>query len=370
MIRSLEGLRGIAALIVALYHLGIGAEHFALIRNGYLLVDLFFVLSGFIMCAAYGSRLATAEDLRVFLIRRFGRLFPLLVFSTLAFVVATNAIVLAKRVLLEHGYASLLSNPEALEWAIPSIAEVASTLTLTHSLGVFDRLILNTPSWSISVEFYAYVLFAALCLGLTGRTRLIVFGSAAVLGLVVTVWASLTVHDCVQQKGCMSLTYDFGFARAVYSFFLGALTWHASRRWKGGSAVMQAFALGMLALVFTLADAQPILAFVLPVVFALLVFSVCADAGPLSQLLKPRAFQLLGLWSYSIYLMHMPLLLFFENIARRVEGAAAGTALMIAFVAALLAVSAWTYRYVEDPLRAWFNRLAVRTPVPAGRANS
>lgn len=365
MIRSLEGLRGIAALIVALYHLGIGAQHIALIRNGYLFVDLFFVLSGFIMCAAYANRLACADDLRMFLIRRIGRLFPLLIFSTLAFILAANLIVLAKRILLEQGHAQFLTNPQDLQWLIPTAAEILATVTLTHSLNLFDDLILNTPSWSISVEFYAYVLFAALCLALTGRSRLAAFAIVGVLGAVITVWASTTVHDCLVQRGCMSVTYDFGFPRAVFSFFLGALTYYLSRKTPALHGTLQLVAVVLLAVVFAVVDAAPGIAFVLPFVFALLILSVCADQGPLAAVLRPQPFQLLGLWSYSIYLMHMPLLLFFENIARRFESPTGKLLVLVAFVASLLAISAWTYRYIEDPLRAWFNKLATRRPVAA-----
>ncbi|HVL75323.1 MAG TPA: acyltransferase [Noviherbaspirillum sp.] len=369
MIRSLEGMRGIAALIVALYHLGIGAQHVAVIRNGYLFVDLFFVLSGFIMCAAYGRRLTGGEDLRVFLIRRIGRLFPLLVFSTLAFILAANAVVFAKRLLLERGYGAMLHNPDGLQWVIPTASEILATVTLTHSMGVFDDLILNTPSWSISVEFWAYVLFALLCLGLTGRNRLMMFGAVSVVAAVITVWASVTVHQCLVQRGCLSLTYDFGFPRAVFSFFLGALAFYASRHVRGMHGMLQAASLVLLAVVFLVVDHAPGIAFILPLVFALLILSVCSDEGPMSSLLRPRFFQLLGLWSYSIYLMHMPLLLFFENLSRRFDGLFGGIAVMASFVAVLLAVSAWTYRYVEDPMRAWFNRMAVRREVPAGSTN-
>src|SRR3954471_3680449 len=100
MIKSLEGGRGIAAVIAALYHLHIGAHGISAIRNGYLFVDLFFVLSGFVIFAAYGSRMRNAQDLRSFLIRRIGRLLPLLLFSALAFVLTVNAIALAKTLAL------------------------------------------------------------------------------------------------------------------------------------------------------------------------------------------------------------------------------------------------------------------------------
>lgn len=362
-------MRGIAALIVALYHLGIGVEYVSPIRNGYLFVDLFFVLSGFIMCAAYGSRLRSGEDVRVFMIRRIGRLVPLLIFSTLAFVLAANLIVLLKRMATEFGYASLLRNPNALEWLIPNAAEIISTVTLTFSMGVFDDLILNTPSWSISVEFYAYVLFALLCLWLTGSRRLLAFSTAGVIGLVVTVWASVSVHDCLRLEGCMSLTYDFGFARAVYSFFLGTLAYYASRKMRTGYVSMQLAALAMLTLVFGIVDSSPGIAFILPLVFALLVLSVCTDAGPIARFLKPRPFQLLGLWSYSIYLMHMPLLLFFESLSTRLNGSGASAITLVTYVTMLLVISAWTYRHIEDPLRGWFNKLASRQIPRASRAH-
>src|SRR5690606_12213633 len=106
------------------------------------------------------------------------------------------------------------------------------------------------------------------------------------------------------------------------------------------------------------ADTYRGLAFVLPFVYALLILSVGTDSGPLAHMLKPRGLQRLGLWSYSIYLMHMPLLLFFGNIAGRADGVLQSVLVVLAFVAVLLAVSALTYRYVEDPMRAWFNRLA------------
>src|SRR5690606_296841 len=140
---ALEGGRGAAALIVALYHLGIGTEQFGFIRNGYVFVDLFFVLSGFVIAAAYLNRLDSGIQLRSFFVRRFGRLFPLLMFSTIVFVLIENGIVLAKRIAANNGYADALHNPDALAFSFPTISEALATLTMTHSLGLFDELILN-----------------------------------------------------------------------------------------------------------------------------------------------------------------------------------------------------------------------------------
>jgi peptidoglycan/LPS O-acetylase OafA/YrhL len=361
MIKALEGGRGIAALVVALYHLKIGTEYFGFIRHGYIFVDLFLVLSGFVIYAAYTSRMASSEDFRSFFIRRIGRLFPLLVFSTLAFVLAANAIVLAKQIAFALGYTDVLTSPEARDYLIPSATEIISTLTLTQGMGVFDRLILNTPSWSISTEFYTYLLFAAVCFLLRGSNRLAAFGVLSITGFAISIWASTQIHDCLQHGGCLSLTYDYGFPRTVAAFFLGALAYHASQVTRFNFKVLQLPGMLVLAVLFSLADIFPVIAFAFPLVFALLILSTRSDQGLIAGILNLKPFQILGQRSYSIYLMHMPLLLFFENIARRVDGPLLNIIVVLLYVTILILVSGWTYKYIENPFRARFNQYASRS---------
>lgn len=370
MIQSLEGLRGVAALIVALYHLKIGTEYVSVLKNGYLFVDLFFVLSGFVICAAYFTRMNTLQDFKPFVIRRFGRLFPLLVFSTVLFVLLANLIVLAKKVAVAYGYGGFLNNPDALNYLVPSGTEILSTFTLTHSLGVFDDLILNTPGWSISTEFYTYLLFAAVCLLFPERKRLPVFGVLAAVGMAITVWSSVNVHACLEKGGCMGVTYDYGFLRCVYSFFLGALLYHVSRAVALPHGALQAAGLVVLGLCFSLLASFPGVAFIFPFAFALLILSLAKDQGALANFLKMRPFQILGQRSYSIYMLHMPLVLIFENIAKRVNGIAAGALVLIAYVGVLLLISGWSYRFIEDPFRERFNRLAGRKKIRSSAALS
>ena len=370
MIKSIEGVRGAAALLVALYHLKIGSEYFSFIRNGYLFVDLFFVLSGFVICAAYGDTLRTAADLRQFLLRRIGRLFPLLVFSTVVFVLGTNAIVLAKKLAISSGYAGLLNNPGTLEYLVPTAGEILATLTFTHALGMFDDLILNTPSWSISVEFYTYLLFAVACLLLTGASRIVLLALLSVAGLIVSVWASVNIHHCIAEKGCLSLTYDFGLARSIHAFCLGALAFYSSRILRLNIPAVQITVAFTLFMLLTLVDYVSVAAFAFPVVFAVLVLSLAKDSGPLADALKPSLFQVLGQRSYSIYLMHMPLLLIFENLTKRASGIVANVVILVAYVVVLYVISGWTYRFVETPLRDRFNRLAYRRPVAASGTGS
>jgi peptidoglycan/LPS O-acetylase OafA/YrhL len=366
MILSLEGLRGIAALLVALYHLEIGRDYFSVIRNGYLFVDLFFVLSGFVISATYSSRLTKISDFRPFLIRRIGRLLPLLIFSTITFLLIANLIVLAKKLALAHGYGAFLHNPGALQYLVPSVKEILSTLTFTQSLGLFDHLILNTPTWSISTEFYTYFLFAALCLFVPRRAAIVAFALLCVGGLLASTWASATLHNCGVEGGCLGLTYDFGIVRCLYSFFLGTLVYHSSRRFRINPLTLQVIGLFGLFLVFNTIDYVPLAAFAFPPAFALLVLSICKDSGPLAAMLQIRPFQALGQRSYSIYLMHMPLLLIFQNVANRAHGLLATSAVVVVYVAVLVTIAGWTYRFIENPMRAVFNRHAARrSTVPA-----
>lgn len=374
MIKSLEGGRGLAALIVALYHLKIGTADWSVLRNGYLFVDLFFVLSGFVICAAYAQRMATGDDFRAFVIRRTGRLLPLLLFSTLFFIVVQNGIVLAKRVAAAAGYGAALASPGALDFVMPDPLQLLAVATFTHGMGLFDDLILNTPSWSISTEFFTYLLFAVVCLLVSARARLVIFALLSLSGLAISTWASITIHQCLVEGGCLSLTYDFGFPRSVFSFFLGALCWHYCRTGTANTALSTRLPEPVLTLVGTvllivllaLVDRQPAWAFAFPFVFALLISGVCTDRGWLATALKTRPLQILGERSYSIYLLHMPLVMVFENFARRVESPALRLVVLLGFVATLLVLSGWTYRFVEQPFRALFNRLASRAAMPPG----
>ncbi len=371
MIRSLEGLRGIAALNVALYHfqLGTGYVGMPLIRHGYLFVDLFFVLSGFVMCAAYAGKLHTADDLWPFLIRRLGRLLPLLLFSTLAFLLLADGIIFAKKIAVAQGFGAWLNNPGALQYVVPTGRELLATLTMTHSLGVFDYLILNTPSWSISTEFYTYVVFAGVCLLFAGRTRLIAFAALSIAALWITVWASVSIQDCIGQKnGCLGLTYDFGLIRCIASFFLGGLVHYASRRFHFRACKLQVAAVVVICMIFALLDTVPAAAFAVPFAFALLVFAISSDTGPVASALKPELIQRLGQRSYSIYLMHMPLLLLFENINKRATGPASLLLILAAYLAVLYSVSGWTYKWIENPFRIWFYQVADGSSKPAGPA--
>lgn len=356
VIHSFEGARGTAALLVALFHLGLGDPPVLHIRAGYLFVDLFFVLSGFLICMSYAGKLGVRpRALPNFLVRRIGRLLPLLLFATLAYVLMLNAGVFAHR-LLDHG-----TGPPRF-YIRPQALELLATLTMTHSLGLFDHVILNYASWSISTEFYAYLAFAALCLLLRGGARPVGFAGMALLAYAVSIWASVRTHGCLKWGGCMDLTFDYGYWRCLAGFFLGATLSQLRIRAPTGSGLALGQALSLLALLamFLLAQRRPAVALAAPLLFGLLLLSIRADTGPLARLLGTAPLQMLGRYSYSIYLMH-PVILLAWNMGRGHVAGALGRVLFIAgYVAIVLVVSGWTFRLVEDPMRRRFNRFAAR----------
>src|SRR5258708_32734760 len=138
--QALDGWRGIAALWVALYHSPFYGHLYGvpLVRNAYLFVDLFFVLSGFVISHAYADRLGDGKAVLVFLIRRFGRLWPLHAAVLSAFV----GIELLKYFGSRHGLA-LHHEPFT---GSHGVVAIAANLALVHSLGIYAHLTWKSAS--------------------------------------------------------------------------------------------------------------------------------------------------------------------------------------------------------------------------------
>lgn len=208
---SLDMLRGITAITVALFHAGwvhVGTQ-FDLVKNAVLMVDLFFVLSGFVISYNYEHKLRTRPDAAVFMKRRFWRVWPLHAVMLVVFIGIEML-----RFAYERSQGIVL---EPAAFSNHYFERIFAHIFLIQSLGPFpDHAEINAVSWWISVEFYTYLLFALLCL--TGRLRAALL-LAAGLG---SVWIIFTFHG--------KLTGDartFGLYRSVYSFAIGFFVYRA-----------------------------------------------------------------------------------------------------------------------------------------------
>jgi len=218
-------------------------------------------------------------------------------------------------------------------------------------------LTFNVPSWSISVEFYTYLAFAACAFALRGRKR-----SWPVFGLV-----SLASLVCLWRVGSLSSHYDWGILRCLYGFFLGALShqWWLAKREEGESGpkatALEILALAAIGAGLALGTKGALSAFGAPPLFAFAIIVFAREGGSLSRLLSVRGAVYLGKISYSIYMCHFAIvsavLAGLRLAGRPFEGRFAlldpvvGDCLVLLTLATTLIASHVLYVYFEDPAR-------------------
>lgn len=366
---ALDGWRGLCALWIVLYHFRAVSHVYdwPWVRTGDIAVDFFFVLSGFVIAHAYGNRLDGARERLQFLVRRFGRLYPLHI-ATLAIVFGLEL----ARYLVGLQTGNPVGRPTFTEDTSP--LALGLNVLLLHAWGFLKNFSWNVPSWSISVEWALCLLTALLSVLRRPLMVAIVFATG---GFLTIAWmSSLPIFPF---EGHSAL------ARGVYGFFLGVIVYHLHRRF-GGAALMRTgwlewLAPVLLALTVVFKHEQ---VFVLPpLLFAALVFIFASQSGPVSRLLTWRPFTLVGEISYSIYLVHYVIVLvvfggavvlgsrlgFDPIVERGVHKASlinmpnlwAGDLASLVFLALTIAVSWCTYSLIEKPGRDWFNGLAKKT---------
>jgi len=293
--RVLDSWRGIAALLVALFHLNLYSAIYSLefVRNAWLFVDFFFVLSGFVITHNYANRLANLEDLSTFAFKRFCRLWPLHAVVLLAFVLVESA----KAFAAARG-ASFYNPP----FTGPNSANtVMMNLGFAQSFGLSQQLTWNPPSWSICAEFWTYLIFAFAMLIASTWLRRIRFASGALVAVLLI--GSVAILVAFSRDG-MDATYDLGLVRCVYGFLVGHLTyrlWRAAPRAGVVAGSLEVAALvGMVIYVSLVGHSG--YSFVAPLVFAAVVFVFAFEAGLVSRLMSNPLNEWLGRISYSIYM--------------------------------------------------------------------
>ena len=303
-IGALAGARGIPPLMIILYHFSEGHHYTGLLwfdriaARGYLWVEFFFALSGFILTYAYGHRLKGLLQWRGyadFLRARLIRLYPLHLFLLLLLL----AIVLGLRALAAAGgYVSIYDLPWAQD---VSPKGFALSIFLVHAWNTMDRLTWNGLSWFVSVEFALCLLFPVLLYLSNGRLwRGAALVAAGIAGLMAMLAAS--PHG-------LDITFHNGVLRGLCDFIVGvgmAVLFHRVKDQRIPAWIHSAVQV-LLLLLLTYAvtstgwsHTRNDIYTVLPLMA--LVFALAFDKGILAQALKTRVPQLLGEWSYAIYL--------------------------------------------------------------------
>jgi peptidoglycan/LPS O-acetylase OafA/YrhL len=354
----LDAWRGIAACLVALLHatswhgFNTHLDHVALIQNSWLMVDFFFVLSGFVISHAAFGNITNGRTATAFIVRRFGRLWPL------------HAVVLAIFVGLA------VAKSIASHGAVPAFAPYHSRLSVFYNLLMIQTIDVsaiyawNSASWTIGVEFYTYFVFVGLCLLVTRKRFSTIAPSLVLIGLALI---------ALIAGGTMEST---SMARCIYGFFAGHLTYLFWCRRKNRSPAAEWLALALAAAIVSFSAIRP-LQFFTPLVFAFVVWVFAAETGLLSRFAKTIPMQNLGTWSYSIYMTHMLGIHGLISLrawldARHMVWDANGTgdAIVLVYMAAIILLSGVTYRYIENPARNYFNRQAGQSDVHVSRSSA
>jgi peptidoglycan/LPS O-acetylase OafA/YrhL len=377
---ALDGWRGICACCVVLFHFhGYSPIYTSpVVRNSYLFVDFFFVLSGFVIAWNYAARLDSWHGFKRFLILRLGRVYPLHIFMLFCFLAFET-------IKLVNGLGRT-SPPPTFTGGNQPIA-VVTNLFLVQSLNLHDSLTWNGPAWSISTEFWTYVVFALISVWLGMRNWVLV--AAAVTAPILLYQVSKTGMD---------ITYDYGLIRCLFGFALGIACCRIYRHRspetsRAGVGVMTVLECLIVAAVVLFVSAAGTSAWSLlaPFVFALAVLVFAAEQGLLSRLFGLPLLKWLGKLSYSIYLTHYLIVFLFPIAVKHIfrvdlwtpfalpsgqyvqlfgRNNVEGTLFFLLVLALTLAFSAFTYRWIETPGREWSRRWAGRAnPPPAAEAS-
>ncbi|MBB6273886.1 peptidoglycan/LPS O-acetylase OafA/YrhL [Pedobacter cryoconitis] len=363
---SLTALRGIAALLVAVFHFEMAAARFVpasqsmFFEKCYLMVDLFFIMSGFIMIHVYSGHFKEkirAGSLKNFFVARFARIYPLHLFSLLLLVVIVRWIT---------------------DWGNPPIileqpADILPNVFLLHSFGVTKIYSWNIPSWSISAEWAAYLLFPLIALGIHKKKTASVI---VLLVLVVVAYYSIMhllprknpINPAIPVPHNLNTTFDYGYIRGIAGFTAGILVYlvyelQGIRRAFASDTISFFIIVAItLSLHFALNDGITVF------LFAMLVLSFTANNGRIAKFCNLKILQFLGNISYSVYLMQIFLQEPFSHgiylpgtigIGRGKQNIdfSSGVLYCITYLILLILISYITYQWIERPSRRFINRI-------------
>ena len=347
---GLTGLRAIAALWVVGFHYSFGAfaslypqGSLHVIRLGYLGVDLFFTLSGFVIWHVHAADFhqPTMTVFRRFMGLRLARLYPVYLFTLLLFVL----IVVLGPLLGDPSF-----NPKNYE-----PGQFLVDLLMLQSWGLTSHLNWNYPAWSVSAEMFCYILFPFLAFGLRRLNNILVISGAVVLPLALAAcyWTifghtmNVTLGGPVLVRAAVEFTEGCLLRRIVDVVPVRRIHWTVP------ILAMIAATEAMFVVQSRIADFMPVL------IFPFVILAASTRANSIGRLASSKPFVLVGAASYSLYLMQAPV----EKGARFLLAYVAhGTALectaaVFGYIAILGISTALVHRYVENPSRRSLRKL-------------
>ncbi len=362
-IGALTSLRGIAAILVVVLHFSystlpavgeILSQHTRFFRNSYLFVDLFFILSGFIMAHVYldsFGRGVSKANYWTYLRARFARIYPLHLF-TLSTLVGLELLKLSlpnfQAFTGKFNLMALVANVsmlQAFDFRCPPLFSCWSTW--------------NEPAWSISVEFLIYGVFPFLLFALVKtkpKTDWMIYLITLVALLVYIKFTRGTLESTIGIPSIIRCGLECVMGIITYK----AYQWGRHQRTLNFKLLQLGSTLLVIVLMHQWNRSRVILDWVTLPAFSLLIFSLSsATNGTIFKILNSRPLLYLGTISYSIYMVHWCLIQFLQTFWLFQFQVPFGTgfdqnACLLAlglFIPISLITAAFTYHFVEVPTR-------------------
>lgn len=354
-IETLTPLRGIAAIWVVLYHYDqlttfTGLDHLVsqnstmLLAKGYLFVDFFFLLSGFILAHVYGTRFLHGINIKAswdYLWARFSRLYPLHIFCLLTHVMVACLLIL--------GFPNVWDKFSHMY----ALKGIPVHMFLAQAWGSQYWLTWNVPSWSISAEWAIYMVSPLLFWFLFQKKGLWQWIMALVSFSILMAIVQFNV------KHSLDTTFDWGIFRCFAEFTLGILVYNLYqkgflKRWLSKDVFFSVMTLVTLfGLHIKINDV-----WIIPC-FVLVILTVAHNHGRVRKIMGWPPAQYLGKISYSIYMMQgLWLSLYWMGLDTWLTdrpGIVPDTWSLVSLVVSLLFVNivsaAWSYHNIEIPMQ-------------------
>ncbi|MES3108457.1 acyltransferase family protein [Sphingomonas aurantiaca] len=337
-LRALTGVRGFAAWFVVFYHIrlsiaGLSTSLRDVFAKGYLAVDFFFLLSGFVIWLTWNDRLRTGGIAGVprFLQKRLARIWPLHL-VTLAGAVALALVLRA-------------TGRDDPQFVFP---ELPLHVVLLQNWGFTRHLAWNDPAWSISAELAAYLLFPLLVMAVDWRR----VPSAVLLALAGLLL--LALHLTIDSPTLGTDIPRYGLLRCLIEFTTGSIVCALWLRWRTARAAIGAAISIATALIIMWIAGLPETLFV-PALFATLLLLLALTSGRPHNPFETRTIHYLGEISYATYLSHFILWKAFK-LAFVSDANAVSPAEIALYLGLVLLASIALYHLIERPAQRWLNR--------------
>lgn len=353
---NLTPLRGIAALLVVTFHFVCVFEHFIDPKSSmffakcYLMVDLFFIMSGFIIYHVYGGifkQSINKSDWLKYMRARIARIYPLHIITLFVCVILFQ---------FSPVFIPGVDDPKG----------IPVNIFMLQSFGVLPIFTFNVPAWSVSAEFFAYLLFPIIALGIQKRKLLFI---PMILLLITCTYYILAfklshAHDAIVIPN-LDITYDYGYLRGAAGFFLGVLFYQFYQN-KYLYFLRKDFVVIALILLTCWALHANWVDLILIPLFAFLILSLAYNSGKIKNQFNKKWMQWLGDVSFSVYMIHVPLMFLMTDMLPYVGITYTGLGSVhlprweaglwcASFLGVTLFISGYSYKFIEKPMRKLIN---------------